>query len=154
VAFARAVDIGYIGQGYQVTIAVDETPAALEREALWRQFAGIYREKYGYFYDDVPAELVNLRLSGRLSESPIALAPMARAVSTAASPKDERLAYSSRAGRLIPFAVYDRAELGPGVVIRGPAIIEEASATTIMDADGALEVDAYGSLVIRIGEAQ
>jgi N-methylhydantoinase A/oxoprolinase/acetone carboxylase beta subunit len=153
VAFARAVDIGYIGQGYQVTIAVDETPAALERGALWRQFAGIYREKYGYFYDDVPAELVNLRLSGRLSESPIALAPMPRAVSTTASPKDERPAYSSRMGHLIPFAVHDRGELGPGVVIRGPAIIEEASATTVMDAGGALEVDAYGSLVIRIGEA-
>ncbi len=153
VAFVRAVDIGYIGQGYQVTIAVDETPAALEREALWRNFAEIYREKYGYFYDDVPAELVNLRLSGRLSESPIALAPLARAVSATASPKDERLAYSSREGRLIPFAVHDRAELGPGVVIRGPAIIEEASATTVMDAGGALEVDAYGSLVIRVGEA-
>jgi N-methylhydantoinase A len=152
VAFARAVDVGYIGQGYQVTITVGDAPVSLARDALWPRFAEIYREKYGYFYDDVAAELVNLRLSGRLVESPIALAPMAGAASTSASPRDERPAYSSREHRLIPFAVYDRAELGPGAVIRGPAIIEEASATTVMDAGGALEVDLHGSLVISVAK--
>ena len=150
VAFARAVDVGYVGQGYQVTIAVGETPASLERDALWRRFAEVYREKYGYFYDDVPAELVNLRLSGRLVESPITLPPLPAAAATTVSPRDERPAYSSRERGLIPFAVYDRAELGPGVRIDGPAIIEEASATTVMDGGGSLEVDPWGSLVIKV----
>jgi hypothetical protein len=36
------------------------------------------------------------------------------------------------------------------MVIRGPAIVEEASATTVMDVDGILEVDRYGSLLIAI----
>ena len=31
VAFARAVDVGYIGQGYQVTIAIDDGLASLGR---------------------------------------------------------------------------------------------------------------------------
>jgi N-methylhydantoinase A len=52
---------------------------------------------------------------------------------------------------MIPFAVYDRTELGPGTTIRGPAIVEEASATTVMDTGGVLEVDRYGSLVITVG---
>ncbi len=151
VAFARAVDVGYIGQGYQVTIAIDDGLASLGREALWPRFAEVYREKYGYFYDDVPAEMVNLRLSGRLVEEPIALAPLAAAA--VASQKDERPAFSARERRLRPFAVYDRAECGPGMVIRGPAIVEEASATTVMDVDGVLEVDPYGSLVITVGAA-
>ena len=150
-AFARAVDVGYIGQGYQVTIPVDDRPASLGREALWKRFAEIYRAKYGYFYDDVAAELVNLRLSGRLVEEPIALAPLPVAAGAVAAPKDERPAFSARERRLIPFAVYDRAELGPGMVIRGPAIIEEASATTVMDAGGHLEVDRHGSLLIAVG---
>ena len=151
VAFARAVDVGYVGQGYQVTIAVDGTEAALGRDALRRRFADVYREKYGYFYDDVPVELVNLRLTGRLVEAPIVLAPLAASPSASASPKHERPAYSARERRLIPFAVYDRAELGPGVTIHGPAIVEEASATSVMDAGGELEVDAWGSLVIMVG---
>ena len=150
VAFARAVDVGYIGQGYQVTIAIDDGLASLGRQALWPRFAEVYREKYGYFYDDVAAEMVNLRLSGRLVEEAVALAPLAAAV---ASQKDERPAFSARERRLLPFAVYDRAECGPGMVIRGPAIVEEASATTVMDVDGVLEVDPYGSLVITVGAA-
>ena len=152
VAFARAVDVGYIGQGYQVTIAVDDGPASLGREALWPRFAEVYREKYGYFYDDVAAELVNLRLSGRLVEEPITLAPLP-AAGAVASPKDERPAFSARERRLIPFAVYDRADLGPSMVIRGPAIVEEASATTVVDVDGVLSVDRHGSLLITIGGA-
>jgi N-methylhydantoinase A len=153
VAFARAVDVGYIGQGYQVTIAVDERPASLGREALWPRFAEVYREKYGYFYDDVAAEVVNLRLSGRLVEKPITIEPLPVSSGAVASAKDERPAFSARERRLLPFTVYDRAELGPGMVIRGPAIVEEASATTVMDVDGGLEVDRYGSLLIRIGGA-
>jgi N-methylhydantoinase A/oxoprolinase/acetone carboxylase beta subunit len=153
VAFTRAVDVGYIGQGYQVTLAIDDSPESLGRAALWRRFAEIYREKYGYFYDDVAAELVNLRLSGRLLEAAVTLDPLAAAGAAVVSAKDERLAFSSRRRRLIPFVVYDRGELSPGMVIRGPAIVEEASATTVMDVDGVLEVDRYGSLLITIGGA-
>jgi N-methylhydantoinase A len=150
VAFARAVDVGYIGQGYQVTLAIDDAPESLGQAALWRRFAETYREKYGYFYDDVAAELVNLRLSGRIGEEVFALDPLAGAGAVVAAAKDERPAFSSRRRQLIPFAVYDRDELRPGMVIRGPAIVEEASATTVMDVDGVLEVDRYGSLLIAI----
>jgi N-methylhydantoinase A len=68
-------------------------------------------------------------------------------------PRAERPAFSSRRGRMVPFAVYDRAALEPGMTLSGPAVVEEASATTVIDVDGALEVDAYGSLVISIPEA-
>jgi N-methylhydantoinase A len=148
VAFSRAVDVGYIGQGYQVTIPVDEATASLSREALWRRFAEIYREKYGYFYDDVPAELVNLRLSGRLEEPVLALPPVP-VVTSRVLAKDERPAFSARRREMVPFAVYERSDLGAGTVISGPAIIEEPTATTVMDVEHAVEVDRWGSLVIR-----
>ena len=64
-----------------------------------------------------------------------------------------RTAFSARERRLTAFTVYDRAELSPDMVIRGPAIVEEASATTVMDAGGLLKVDRYGSLLIKIGGA-
>lgn len=37
-------------------------------------------------------------------------------------------------------------------MIDGPAIVEEASATTVVDAGGRLEVDGYGSLLITVGD--
>jgi N-methylhydantoinase A len=148
-AFTRAVDIGYIGQGYQVTVPVEES-APLDRGELWRRFAAVYRDKYGYFYDDVSAELVNLRVSGRLVGMEVTLPRLDSARPTSAAPKHERPAYSRRRGRMIPFAVYDRAELGPGASMTGPAIIEEASATTIVDDGGSLTVDDWGSLVVEV----
>jgi N-methylhydantoinase A len=152
-AFARAVDVGYVGQGYQVTVPADGGRASLGSGALWQGFAAVYREKYGYFYDDVPAEMVNLRLSGRLGGRALALAPVGKVRAAPATPKSERPAFSSDHGRMVPFAVYDRTALAPGMTLSGPAVVEEASATTVIDVGGALEVDAYGSLVISIGEA-
>jgi N-methylhydantoinase A/oxoprolinase/acetone carboxylase beta subunit len=148
-SFTRAVDIGYIGQGYQVTVPIDES-TVLDAAELWRRFAAVYRDKYGYFYDDVPAELVNLRVSGRLTGMDITLPRLEATRPSAAAPKDERRAYSRRRGRIIPFAVYDRSELGPGTSIAGPAIIEEASATTIVDDGGSVAVDDWGSLVVLV----
>jgi N-methylhydantoinase A len=147
--FTRAVDVGYVGQGYQVTVPVDES-AAVDSTELWRRFAAIYRDKYGYFYDDVPAELVSLRVSGRLTGMDVTLPRLDTARPASAAPKDERPAYSRRRGRMIPFAVYDRSDLGPEVSMRGPAIIEEASATTIVDDGGSVTVDEWGSLVVVV----
>jgi N-methylhydantoinase A/oxoprolinase/acetone carboxylase beta subunit len=149
--FARAVDVGYIGQGYQVTVPVEGSSASLGRDELWRRFARLYREKYGYFYDDVAAEVVNLRLAGQLRGRELTLRPLEPAGTSPAGPKEERPAFSARRRRTVPFAVYDRSELRPGTAFAGPAIVEEPSSTTVLDVDGRLEVDAYGSLVITVG---
>jgi N-methylhydantoinase A len=151
--FARAVDIGYVGQGYQVTVPLDSARESFRPEVLWGRFATIYREKYGYFYDDVPAELVNLRLSGRVAGRELTSRPVETVRGPLASPKDDRPAFSPRRQRMVPFAIYDRSELAAGMALAGPAVVEEPSATTVIDVDGALEVDRYGSLVITVGAA-
>ncbi len=148
VQFVRSADIGYIGQGYQVVIPADELIA----EALWRKFSDVYRQKYGYFYDDVPAEVASLRVNGRMSSVQLEISH-AHCAGPAAGKGDtaRRSAYSRSAAAMIPFAVYDRALLAPGMAITGPAIVEEASSTTIVDAGGSLVVDQYGSLAITVG---
>jgi N-methylhydantoinase A len=149
--FARAVDVGYIGQGYQVSVPVETTREAIASDALWQRFGAIYREKYGYFYDDVPAEIVNLRVTGKVGGREIALAPLAGRGGAGVASKETRLAFSPRRGRMIEFSIHDRADLEPGATFEGPAIVEEPSATAVIDADGTVEVDAYGSLVISVG---
>ena len=51
---------------------------------------------------------------------------------------------------MISFVVYDRAKLSRGMAFRGPCIIEEITSTTIVDADGTVEIDDFGSLVITL----
>ena len=144
--FRRGIDVGYVGQSYQVTVPLDG--AVVDREAVWRSFAALYREKYGYFYDDVPAEIVNLRVLGELVGGELGFEPLAPG--EGAAPSGTRPAWSARERRMRPFSVFDRDRLGPGAAFAGPAIVEEASATTIIDEGAAAEVDEYGSLVIAV----
>ena len=114
------------------------------------RFAALYREKYGYFYDDVPVEIVNLRVLGELVGGELRLSPLAVDRDAAPVPGGARPAWSARERRMRPFTVFDRERLRPGMAFEGPAIVEEASATTIVDDGGTVEVDAWGSLVIAI----
>ena len=55
--------------------------------------------------------------------------------------------------RLLPmraFSVFDRDWLRPGMAFEGPAIVEEAPATTTVDEGGTVEVDVYGSLISAV----
>jgi N-methylhydantoinase A len=52
-------------------------------------------------------------------------------------------------GRRVKTAIYDRAALGHGHVIKGPAIIGEYSSTTLVPGDFRCVVDAYLNLVLE-----
>ena len=45
--------------------------------------------------------------------------------------------------------VYDRARLGAGDVVEGPAVLEEFSSTVPLHPGFTARVDGYGNLVIR-----
>ena len=55
------------------------------------------------------------------------------------------------AGRLHATPTYRRAELLAGNRIKGPALIEEYASTTVLMPGDAMEVDAFGNLVIAVG---
>lgn len=154
VKLTRAVDVCYIGQGYTVTVGLEGLiPSAVTGEELWRRFAKVYREKYGYFYEDVSAEVVTLRAAGRVGGHQFALRPLLAATGTLAEArKGERPAYSPGLRAMIPHAVYARERLLPGMRVEGPAIVEEAESTTVVGRGGAVEVDPYGTLVVTVGE--
>jgi N-methylhydantoinase A/acetone carboxylase, beta subunit len=48
--------------------------------------------------------------------------------------------------------VFDRERLPTGVVLQGPAVIEEMSSTTLVGVGHRAEVDVYGNLVITLKE--
>ena len=152
VRFARSVDLCYIGQGYQIPLPLADGDLADEIGAtLWEGFAQEYREKYGYFYDDIPVELANLRVRGSIVGRGLRLRPLPRGEgATKEALKGHRPAYSAAQHDMVPHEVYDCYRLSPGMVISGPAIIEERESTTVVDQGGKVEVDEYGTLVISV----
>jgi N-methylhydantoinase A len=64
--------------------------------------------------------------------------------------KQRRDVYWRELDRIVPFPVYDRAKLLAGNSLAGPAIVEEATATSVLGPADKLTVGAYGDLIIEI----
>ena len=154
VLFTHSVDLCYIGQGYQIPLPLaDGSLTSKIGETLLEGFAQEYREKYGYFYDDIPVEVANLRVRGSLVGRGLQFQPLPRSEGpTEEAIKGTRPAYSAVQQGVVPHEVYDRYRLSPGMAFSGPAIIEERESTTLVDQGGKVEVDEYGTLVISVAE--
>ena len=154
--FEVALGLGYIGQSYHVPVPVAaDRIAALTRDELLQGFAAVYREKYGYFYDDVPVELVSVHVTGiARGLAPVLPEAPQRGSDDRAAVFGERRAWSARRRAFVPFSVYRRDDLAPGMRFAGPCLIEEDSATTIIDVDGWAGVDRLGSLDITIAREE
>ena len=149
-SFSVTLGLGYVGQSYHVPVAVDAARlATLTSDELLAEFAGAYRGRYGQFYEDVPVELVNVHVTGVAgADGDVLPEVVANGADAAAALRDTRAAYSAVQRRFATFAVYQRDRLLPGMGFAGPALIEEDSATTVVDAGARVTVDRYGSLDI------
>ncbi|MBI4241524.1 MAG: hydantoinase/oxoprolinase family protein, partial [Candidatus Rokubacteria bacterium] len=124
-SFERSLDIRYRGQAFEVNIPVegDEVPAS---EALQR-FHTTYARMYGHANEDQEAEIVNVRLGG------VARTPKPALCMTVGSGDpvlEKRWVFFHQGIEGVP--VYDRDRLPPEEEIRGPGIIEETGATTVI----------------------
>ena len=147
--FVRTADLRYYGQAYEVRVDVPDGPVDADLLALVAdRFHDEHKALYDYdFRDDTRQEVewVNLRVTG---VGPIRK-PEVREVAAGAG------AESARTGsRRVYFddwvdtPVYDRARLGAGDVVEGPAVFEEFSSTVPLHPGFTARVDAYGNLLI------
>lgn len=149
--FERMAEMRYIGQEHAVTLSLpghDLGPRDLPD--IMERFNALHDRQYGHRMDD-PAEVVTLRLRaiGLLPRPQIPRLDEARndAVPQA---KDVRHVMIRPDSGSVPFPVYARADLGAGISLAGPAIVEEPACTTVLPAGDHLTVGRYGELQIRI----
>ncbi len=148
--FKRTADLRYFGQAYEVRVPLADGPltaGALEEVA--DAFHEAHHVLYGYDNRNDPrqeVEWVNLRVTG--------VGPIRRPALLEVGPGygAEPAVTSSRAvffESWLDTRIYDRAMLGRGDVIEGPAVIEEFSSTVPVHPGFRAEVDRFGNLVIR-----
>ena len=147
-SFDRQADLRYLGQSYELTVAVPNQP--LEAQ-VWQQieqrFHQYHERYYGFAKTSDPVEVVNLRLSGFGPQSSIQL-PQLPLVTDPAQPIASHAVYTR--GHWLQTAIYDRTQLGRGQEIAGPAIIQEPGATIVLEAGDKATADTYGNLLITI----
>jgi N-methylhydantoinase A/oxoprolinase/acetone carboxylase beta subunit len=129
VRISHAADVCYVGQSHYLEVSVDlAAPDPLQ--AIYQSFVAMHEQIFGYSTAS-PARLVNLRSVHQAGGGTAATG------SAPARAHDGR-ADASRAvifdDPVMPLAtpVLDRATLGPGQEVTGPAIIEQPDTTTIV----------------------
>jgi N-methylhydantoinase A len=144
VRFDRSLDIRYAGQAWEVNLRVP-TPVP-EGAALRQNFDAAYDAIYGHHgAADEEIQLVRLRLSafGVIEKPTLVRAPS----HTSAAPRATRPVYFG--GTWHTCDVWDRALLGRGAALLGPAIVEEFGATTVVPPGWDGTVDDFANLVFE-----
>ncbi|TKI06957.1 hydantoinase/oxoprolinase family protein [Martelella alba] len=147
----RAADLRYGGQGYELTVpcpagALDAQGLANVRQA----FEQAHRQMYGYAAEGEPIHLTTLRLDvvGRVPKAELRPQPPASA-SVESALRGERQVWLPEKQGFAACCLYDRERLGPGHIIRGPAIIEQMDSTTMILPDQRATIDQYLNIIIE-----
>ncbi|MFN3630326.1 MAG: hydantoinase B/oxoprolinase family protein, partial [Casimicrobiaceae bacterium] len=137
-----------------------DTTIELTREAhadvaaLVASFERVYRQRYGFLMPGRTLVIESIAAEAIGASQSAAEPPKPRQRS--GPPPVLATVTAHFAGRAQPTTVYDRATLEPGDVITGPAIIREATATTILEPEWQAEVTPLDHLVLtrRVAKAR
>jgi N-methylhydantoinase A len=153
VAFARFLDMRYVGQEFPIQTPVSADALASGDIAQIRAvFDEIHDRRYGHQAPHEAVEIVNIRLTATGKRERSKLPPLPPATTDAVIETRSVIFDASSIGG-IECTIYDRDKLGPGARVSGPAVIQEYASTTVLFPDDEMEVRPSGEMIITIGAA-
>lgn len=148
--YARAADLRYEKQGVELTVPLGDaaiTEAGTAR--LVADFHALHDRLYTFSDAAAPVEIVNLRVEATGLTDSIALPEIARGAAPP-EPDHERPASLDDA-QPRPVPVYRREALLADQAIRGPAIVDQLDATTVILPGQSARTDRFGNLIVTEG---
>jgi len=140
--YERSLDLRYRGQGYELNVPATANVAAC--------FHDEHQRRYGYHHAGREIELVTLRLRVRLRTPPLKVARRAaRKASVRVMPVEPAPVFFHDKAVIAP--VFERGDLVASRSMKGPAVITEYSATTVIPAGKKFWVDSSENLIIKSG---
>jgi len=134
-----SVDVRYRGQGYELNVPyTGKMIDAFERD---------HERRYGYSYQGREVELVTLRLRARMKTGSPKAAEITKSRRDGPAPQKAMVIFDDKK---VAAKVHARDGLIPGRRLRGPAIVTEYSATTVVTPGKRFGIDRAGNLVIEI----
>jgi N-methylhydantoinase A len=138
----RRLDMRYVGQAYELSVPVTGNIVAAFHSAHERQ--------YGYHDAERPVEIVNLRCRATgVSDKP-ELARIERR-GRGGPKRPSRTLRCVLNGKLESAELIVREELADGESFRGPVVVTEYSATTLVPRGWLGRVDSHGQILLRPG---
>jgi N-methylhydantoinase A len=151
VVLARAMDMRYAGQGYELRVELDGLPAPLDADALAQAVARFHAQHaavHGHAAPDAAVEAVSYRLRA-VAPMP-KYAPQPRTLESREGPAPRgvrRLVLAPQ--RVCEARVWRRDDLFPGWRETGPAIIEQRDSTTVVPDGWRVRCDEWDNLVLE-----
>jgi N-methylhydantoinase A/oxoprolinase/acetone carboxylase beta subunit len=158
VTLTASADMRLVGQIHEINVPVPVGPlSGSDVEGISADFHEIYQELYSRRNLSLPIEVQNWRLlvSGPQPSLELQQQETSDATGVNAALKGTRRAYFANAhgpnqGGFVDCPIYDRYTLPVGATLEGPAIVEEAEATTIIRPGDSASVDSWLNLRIRV----
>ena len=144
--FVCALDMKYLGQSYELTIAIPDAGTPAFGSVIVDRFGTEHERTYGHRSASDPIQIVNLRITARVpsNERP----PVAFDMDISARPRTRPAYFGPRSG-FVPTPVIGRGDL-VSVPRPGPLLIEEYDATTLVPFACMARIDDFGNIVIAV----
>jgi N-methylhydantoinase A/oxoprolinase/acetone carboxylase beta subunit len=138
-------DICYVGQAHYIEVPLEVAAPGRLVEAAYERFCALHEQVYGHSTRS-PARFVNLRVVQRAANRTQDENPKGKAVRGAR--KGSRRILLEGAKEFVAAEVYERDGLAAGDVLQGPAIVEQADTTTLIEPGWQAAVGANGVLIL------
>jgi N-methylhydantoinase A len=140
----HAAEMSYLGQIHTLRVPIKADWSVAEIEAA---FEAVYRTEYGNTLSGIPKMLVSLKTAvhGK-RDQPESVAGI---VGEAITPQ-LRAHREIHFGRWITTPIYDRRDLLPGMTFTGPAIVEQADTTSVIEPGMTARVDAKSNILVEL----
>ncbi|AZU62359.1 hydantoinase/oxoprolinase family protein [Neobacillus mesonae] len=151
VLFTRFADVRYLGQEHTVKVPVPNGEWTTETIAeVVERFGDLHEQNFTFKLEGTPTEIVSLHLTAFGKVVKPTLKKLEFSGNAEDALKETRPVYFEGDGWM-DTKVYHRHLLGKEVQVSGPAIVEEATASTVLYPGQLLSVDEYGNLIIDTG---
>jgi N-methylhydantoinase A len=143
-------DLLFRGQSHVFRVPV--TAPGFDPRVVLAEFLERYKARFDIELPEMTAILVNLRTTVIGRRAPVDLTTFAPAIGGSEAPQPSGARQVRFNAGWFDTRVFDRASLGRGAALAGPAIVEQPDTTVVIDPGATAVVDALGNLVISVGE--
>lgn len=137
------MELRYLGQEHTLKIELRTDDSAQDIRA---RFDHAHEQRFGH-RSQHGIEVITLRVTGTGETPKPTLEPISAETHEMSATTREAWCFARHA--MVPFTIMERVALAPGATVSGPAIIAEATTTTVIHTDQRITVDEYGNLIVH-----
>jgi N-methylhydantoinase A len=149
IVVSYGMDLRYLGQEHTLTVSAPALIRENDKPVIEKEYDALHLKVYGHNAPEEPKEIVSLKATGIAKVRK----PVLESIASGSRDPSKTARLGTRKvyvgnGEYQDFCIYRRDMLLGGNRIAGPALIEEDTATTVVEADQECVVDRYGNLIV------